>query len=170
MSMVLQDDDASNSGLLDLAPQLAPVHTPRRDAAAVRGPSGMHTPTLGAQDAARMPPPLLGKGRARKVSRSDAPKYAMRARRFSGDVSSDASSQSSVIVHDVPSGALGAPPSQDAPAAAAPSAAPPSPAADTPMVSTLPGRLRRWMHDAMQQHLYETAIFWGQQVVALERT
>ena len=30
-------------------------------------------------------------------------------------------------------------------------------------------RARRWMHDAMKQHLYETAIFWGQQVVALER-
>ncbi|WP_425355717.1 CDC27 family protein, partial [Pseudoalteromonas aliena] len=29
-------------------------------------------------------------------------------------------------------------------------------------------RLRRWMHDAMKQHMYGTAIFWGQQVVALE--
>ncbi|PWY97063.1 TPR-like protein [Testicularia cyperi] len=29
-------------------------------------------------------------------------------------------------------------------------------------------RLRRWRQDAMQQHLYETAIFWGSQILSLE--
>lgn len=31
-------------------------------------------------------------------------------------------------------------------------------------------RLRRWRQDAMQQHLYDTAIFWGSKVLSLETT
>lgn len=31
-------------------------------------------------------------------------------------------------------------------------------------------RLRRWRQDAMQQHLYDTAIFWGSKVLTLETT
>ena len=31
-------------------------------------------------------------------------------------------------------------------------------------------RLRRWRQDAMQQHLYDTAIFWGSKLLALETT
>lgn len=31
-------------------------------------------------------------------------------------------------------------------------------------------RLRRWRQDAMQQHLYDTAIFWGSKVLSLENT
>lgn len=29
-------------------------------------------------------------------------------------------------------------------------------------------KMRRWMHDAMKQHLYETAIFWGDKVLSME--
>ncbi|ORX96886.1 ApcC hetero-tetramer Cut9-Hcn1 [Basidiobolus meristosporus CBS 931.73] len=32
---------------------------------------------------------------------------------------------------------------------------------------TLPDKLRMWRHDALQQHLYETAIFWGDKVLSM---
>jgi len=136
---VRQDDEASNSGLLDLVPTLSSVSG-----------AGVHTPVLG--DRARMPPPMLGKQRPRKISRSDAPWTRARARDSLSDASTEASNVS-VIVHEAPE----EPPASEEPVE---KAAP----------STLPARLRRWMHDAMKQHMYETAIFWGQQVVALERT
>ncbi|KDN52205.1 TPR-like protein [Tilletiaria anomala UBC 951] len=31
-------------------------------------------------------------------------------------------------------------------------------------------KMRRWMHDALQAHLYDTAIFWGDKVLSLELT
>ncbi|WFD22557.1 anaphase-promoting complex subunit Cut9 [Malassezia equina] len=96
-----------------------------------------------------MPPPMLGKQRPRKISRSNAPWTRARARESLSDASTEASN-ASVIVHEAPP-----PPTSDA---------------DEALPSTLPARLRRWMHDAMKQHMYETAIFWGQQVVALEPT
>ncbi|SNX85666.1 related to anaphase control protein cut9 [Melanopsichium pennsylvanicum] len=40
---------------------------------------------------------------------------------------------------------------------------------DDQPISTLT-RLRRWRQDAMQQHLYETAIFWGTKILSLENT
>lgn len=135
----LDDDDASNSGLLDLAPSLPSTRIPSTQS--------VHTPVLG-DDAARMPPPLLGKERARKISRSDVPWMTRRTRATSNaerSASSDESNASIVVVDE------------DAPKAPAPDSTP-----------TLPMRLRRWMHDAMKQHMYGTAIFWGQQVVAME--
>ncbi|WFD18961.1 anaphase-promoting complex subunit Cut9 [Malassezia caprae] len=139
LSVVRQDDEASNSGLLDLVPTLGSVSS-----------AAMHTPVLG--DRARMPPPVLGKQRPRKISRSGVPWTRARARDSLSDASTEASN-ASVIVHEAPDEA----PASDVPV-------------DEAAPSTLPARLRRWMHDAMKQHMYETAIFWGQQVVALEPT
>lgn len=135
----MEDDEASNSGLLDLVPSLPSTRIPSTQS--------VHTPVLD-DDAVRMPPPLLGKERARKVSRSDAPRTTFSTHAPLHDERSVSSDESnvSVVVHD-----------QDPPKA---------PVSDpTP---NLPMRLRRWMHDAMKQHMYGTAIFWGQQVVALE--
>ncbi|RUS23219.1 hypothetical protein BC937DRAFT_90338 [Endogone sp. FLAS-F59071] len=47
------------------------------------------------------------------------------------------------------------------------------PTTSTPLSSVLStsttraDRMRMWRHDALQQHLYETAAFWGDKVVAL---
>ena len=152
MSVVRQDEDASNSGLLELGPAL--VHTPVLGA-----------PAPGGSTSVRQPPPLLGKLRARGASSSDTdsslvmpPPGAPMATRTRARKASSSSSDSSVIVHE-----------EQAPTPWERAGNAPEASVPTGMTTTLPARLRRWMHDAMKQHLYETAIFWGQQVVALER-
>ena len=68
MNVVRQDDDASNSGLLDLAPTMLRLHTPvpggdvnsshghAAVAAETAAPACVHTPVLDG-DTVRMPPP-----------------------------------------------------------------------------------------------------------------
>lgn len=164
MSVVRQDDEASNSGLLELGPMLPMV----RHSSDVRKHS-LRTPILGPQESGQLlqPPPLKGKLRdlprrpstdAPFTQRPPAPRNLSETRAPSED------SNNSVIIHDE------TPPLQweQSPEKNASESRVSSDASEGR--STLPARMRRWMHDAMKQHMYETAIFWGRHVVALERT
>lgn len=164
MSVVRQDDEASNSGLLELGPMLPMV----RHSSDVRKHS-LRTPILGPQESGQLlqPPPLKGKLRdlPRRPS-TDAPftQRPLAPRNLSETRAPSEDSNNSVIIHDE------TPPLQweSSPEKNASESRVSSDASEGR--STLPARMRRWMHDAMKQHMYETAIFWGRHVVALERT
>ena len=165
MSMVRQDDEASNSGLLDLDPMLPMA----RHGAPARH-MNIGTPVLGPQSDVQLLqlPPLRGKSkRPPRRSSLDAPwpQPSLGAPRSVSDTrASSGESNRSVIIHEE------SPPTkwQQSPEKSVPDD--PAPAAQDAPAARLPARMRRWMHDAMKQHMYETAIFWGRHVVALERT
>ncbi|PKI84531.1 anaphase-promoting complex subunit Cut9 [Malassezia vespertilionis] len=159
-SIARQDEDASNSGLLDLGPMLSPI----KGASSTRR-QGLYTPILGPQEEAPMlePPPLLGKGK-RIPRRSSEGAWAGPNSPPPAQRTASTDSNRSVIIHEENvTGEWGRP---EVPSPS--NSAQPATAASTH--ARLPARMRRWMHDAMKQHMYETAIFWGKLVVALEPT
>lgn len=145
-SVFCAEDDASNSGLLDLNPVLESPAQSHRIFTPTPGARGIHSPVPAG------PPPLVGKARPRRAV-LESP---FAPRQVSSGAASDNVSESnnSVIVHteEVPTQFEV---KDEAPAAEH---------------GQLVSRLRRWMHDAMKQHLYETAIFWGRHVLMLETT
>lgn len=146
LSVVRPEEEASNSGLLDLNPELGMLS--HRDRIVTPTPE-----THGARSLA--PPPLLGKWRPPRRSVLDSP---FAPRNASGSTTSDGVSESnnSVIIHP-----------SEAPAQFE-IKEPPRKETMDPEHDKLAARLRRWMHDAMKQHLYETAIFWGRQILMIE--
>ncbi|CDW97270.1 hypothetical protein [Sporisorium scitamineum] len=198
LSVVRNDDDANNSGLLDLSPALArviksarptfasspslskrqrvhsrttfPHHHQKLDSIADEDSNGM-----GAQHA--LP------------KRRSAAKSRLSSHANFGDVV-QSSQPAEDYMHSDPVGSNGVATSPDVEAekdAAPSSSSQPAYAKSTGLAldsgddpddipldqeesaSTLT-RLRRWRQDAMQQHLYDTAIFWGSKVLALETT
>lgn len=161
MSVVRQDDEASNSGLLDLDP-LLPLsrHSGRK--------VSIRTPVLGPQDSGQLLqlPPLKGKSRVlpRRSSETSWTQPSQATRSASDTRTSSGESNHSVIIHEeISPSKWEHSPDKNETQSRVPS--------DVPESQTrLAGRMRRWMHDAMKQHMYETAIFWGRHVVAMERT
>ncbi|TKY89710.1 hypothetical protein EX895_001495 [Sporisorium graminicola] len=199
LSVVRNDDDANNSGLLDLSPALSrvvksarpnfassptsskrqrihsrtsfPHHHQKLDSIADEDLSG-----LGAQ---------LALPKRRSAAKSRLSSHA----NFGNVVQSSQPAEDHL--HSDPLGYNGVAASSDVEAekdAAAPSSSS-QPAYAEPAGLALDSgddaddisldhdeadstltRLRRWRQDAMQQHLYDTAIFWGSKVLALETT
>lgn len=169
ISVVRQDEDASNSGLLELEPMFIGVGGRQAMPA-----NALHTPVLGQEEytRAQAPPPLSRAPRTRQGDAARPPR-----RRSSGSTGQDASddSNNSVIVHQTkphtPWEGASHSPEVSGSVMNGTTAAPDDTGAGAVSEGHAPtARLRRWMHDAMKQHLYETAIFWGRQIVALERT
>ncbi|WFD30859.1 anaphase-promoting complex subunit Cut9 [Malassezia sp. CBS 17886] len=192
VSVVRADEDASNSGVLDLSPALPSLAETNR---------GACTPLLAAQDARPVqPPPVAAKTRARTRVPSDSWTTPFAQLHLPpADTTSSEESNGSVVIHGSSSESFAGEGADGARAGfATRSADSPTIGSAPPMGSAARGgdgphtdpvrafgagprsaddpdmrlaaRLRRWMHDAMKQHLYETAIFWGQQAVALEPT
>ncbi|WFD33373.1 anaphase-promoting complex subunit Cut9 [Malassezia cuniculi] len=147
LSVMRAEEEASNSGLLDLNPVLESPS--RQDRIFTPTPETRGGPSFA-------PPPLLGKAHARRTV-LDSP-FANRNVSNSSDVVSD--SNNSVIINPAEAPAMF---EIKEPIVEAPSI-------KEPEHTKLAARLRRWMHDAMKQHLYETAIFWGRQILMLETT
>lgn len=163
MSVVRQDDDVSNSGLLDLGPVL-PMLRHGSDSRK----HGLRTPILGPHDGVQLlqPPPLKEKTKMlpRRSSSLGGWAQTTHGTRNTSDMRSiSTGSNDSVIIHDDPPSKWEESPDKNMPESH-------MTREDQPLQPSLTGRLRRWMHDAMKQHMYETAIFWGRHVVALEST
>ena len=204
LSVVRNDDDANNSGLLDLSPALTRAVKSRSHFATIR-PDG--TPSSKRQRAnprASLPHTTLGTLADEDASGLGAhhglPKRRSTAKsRLSNHATFADSVPSSQPADDEPftdpMAANGLPTSYDAEdesqkdaASSSRPAAPPRTGLrldsgdeadnvsldeddedeDDNEATTTLTRLRRWRQDAMQQHLYDTAIFWGSKVLALE--
>ncbi|WFC99252.1 anaphase-promoting complex subunit Cut9 [Malassezia yamatoensis] len=166
MSMVRPSEDASNSGLLDLDPMLSPVQ--HLDEAQQ---DNLHTPVLGPGENERFlrMPPLRSKARYKAPRRSSTESQRVEpmpqtAQQSSGVRIPSDESDHSVIIHDEGQSITW----ENSPEKTTSK----NPRTDDAIEAQLrlAARMRRWMHDAMKQHMYETAIFWGRQVVALETT
>ncbi|SPO29371.1 related to anaphase control protein cut9 [Ustilago trichophora] len=196
LSVVRNDDDANNSGLLDLSPALARVIKSRPNFATSR-PDG--TPSSKRQRS--NPRASLSHHKLGSLADQDAsglgthhilPKRRTAKSRLSSHATFGevvpSSQPTDDYLHTDPLAANGlATSSSDVEAESQKDVASSSQARaglaldsadeadnislddDVESNSTLT-RLRRWRQDAMQQHLYDTAIFWGSKVLSLETT
>ncbi|SPO28503.1 related to anaphase control protein cut9 [Ustilago trichophora] len=196
LSVVRNDDDANNSGLLDLSPALTRVIKSRPNFATSR-PDG--TPSSKRQRGiarASLPPQRLGSlidqdssGLGALPNRPTA-KSRLSSHATFGEVV-PSSQPAEDYLHTDPLAADGLATSSDIEGESQKDVASSSHARaglalesadetdnisldddnddDAESNSTLT-RLRRWRQDAMQQHLYDTAIFWGSKVLSLETT
>lgn len=136
ISVIRNDDDANNSGLLDLSPALTRVIKSRPN------------------NFASASSPSAKRQRTAPAAKSRLSNHAT----FQDAVLSSQPTED--YMHSDPLAANGLPADQ---------ADDDESLADDGPTSTLT-RLRRWRQDAMQQHMYDTAIFWGTKVLSLETT
>ncbi len=197
LSVVRNDDDANNSGLLDLSPALTRVIKSRPNFAASR-PDGTPlskraraNPSASQSQSQLAEEDISGLGTHHilpKQRRSTTAKSRLSNRANFGEIV-PSSQPAEDYLHSDPLFANGLAASSDVEESQKERAASsPQPAnvraafgaesADEADDISLDGeeeeaastltRLRRWRQDAMQQHLYDTAIFWGSKVLALE--
>ncbi|KAJ1023222.1 hypothetical protein NDA16_003375 [Ustilago loliicola] len=135
LSVIRNDDDANNSGLLDLSPALSRVIKSR--------PNFASSPSAKRQRTAPAKSRLSNHATFQDAALSSQP--------------------TEDYMHSDPLAANGL--ASKLPADEADN----DDSLDDESTTTLT-RLRRWRQDAMQQHLYDTAIFWGTKVLSLETT
>lgn len=155
LSVIRNDEDANNSGLLDLSPML-PRFAKQRSRAVLFGtptglkygtsPNPLPRPALGKPSGLELEPPIdihiptsNGFNPSDKQPRQDE----------------DSIQDDSINIIDDERVEQDQDDDDDD-------------AYDVPLATDTLSRLRRWRHDAMQQHLYETAIFWGDKILSLE--
>lgn len=166
LSVLRNDDDANNSGLLDLSPAFSRMVKSRPNFGSPRGDSTPSSKPLrrvqtGTKPKSRLSIPVVLSDLVHSSQPADDHMHTDPL------APNGAAPGTSVAAHPSTSMHMYDPLAPDA--AADDDLQDVSDDHDDAPASTLT-RLRRWRQDAMQQHLYDTAIFWSTKLLSLETT